>query len=44
MSVLGNENLGMVITDTIIDEAHEFFVCLYEREEFKSLDVLRVHL
>ena len=34
----------MDIRKVHIDEACEFFVALYGREGFKSLDVLRAHL
>ena len=44
VSEFGRENTGMDIRKVHIDKAREFFVALYEREGFKSLDVLRDHL
>ena len=40
----GREGNSMDIRKVHIDEAREFFVALYGREGFKSLDVLRAHL
>ena len=34
----------MVINDAIMDEARAFFVYLYGREDYKSLDVLHAYL
>lgn len=44
IAAFGNENHDMSITEATISEAREFFVCLYGRQEFQSLDVLRAHL
>ena len=44
ISEFGKENTGMDIRKVHIDEAREFFVALYEREGFKSLDMLRAHI
>ena len=44
ISEVGRENTGMDIRKVNIDEARDFFVALYEREGFKSLDLLRAHL
>ena len=43
VSEFGKENSGMDIRKVHIDEARDFFVALYGREGFKSLDVLRAH-
>ena len=44
ISSYGNESYNMVMTDAVLGEAREFFVDLYGRQEFTSLDVLRAHL
>ena len=44
VSKLGLENNSMNINKAHIDEALDFFVALYSREGFRSLDVLRAHL
>ena len=44
VSEFGKESNGMDIRKVHIDEACEFFVALYGREGFKSLDVIRAHL
>ena len=44
ISSYGIESGDMVMTDAALGEAREFFVDLHGRQEFTSLDVLRVHL
>ena len=44
VSEFGREGNSMDIRKVHKDEAREFFIALYGREGFKSLDVLRAHL